>query len=45
MFLPVLLSEEIQIQTVHQPFYLRSLLLYETEGDLPEAEQSVNKNA
>lgn len=39
-FSPVISSEEIQNQTVHQLFYLQSSLLCETEGGSPEFEQS-----
>jgi hypothetical protein len=42
--LPVLLSEEIQIQTVRQLFYLQSSLWYEIEDGLLEAWQSANAN-
>ena len=43
-FSPVFSSEEIQIQTAHQLFYLQSSLLYGTEGGSLETEQSVNKS-
>ena len=43
-FSPVISSEEIQIQIVHQLFYLQSSLLSETEGGSPEYGQSVNKS-
>jgi hypothetical protein len=44
IFSPVISSEEIQIQIVHQLFYLQSSLLSETEGGSPEYERSVNKS-
>ena len=43
-FSPAFSSEEIQIQTARQLFYLQSSLLYGTEGGSLETEQSVNKS-
>jgi hypothetical protein len=42
-FSPAFSSEEIQIQTARQLFYLQSSLLYGTEGGSLKTEQSINK--
>lgn len=41
---PAFSSEEIQMQTARQLFYLQSSLLYGTEGGSPKTEQSINKS-